>query len=81
MKIHPKKRQYAIYCHFECGPSFGGGVDICIANYANTTMNSYSQLGHTYLHPRYAFGTNEAKTFLAGSYQFQMDEIEVYENE
>jgi hypothetical protein len=80
MKIHPKKRQYAIYCHFECGPIFGG-YDISIANNANKTMNSYSNLGHTYLHPQYLEGTSEAETFLAGSYQFQLDEIEVYQNE
>ena len=42
-------------------------------------MASNSYLGDFYKHPQYAFGTNEAKTFLAGSYQFQLDEIEVYE--
>jgi hypothetical protein len=42
-------------------------------------MNSYSYLGHTYKHHQYANGTNEAKSFLAGSFQFQLDEIEVYE--
>ena len=42
-------------------------------------MYSYSELGHTYSHPEYEEGTNEAKTFLAGSRNFQLDEIEVYE--
>jgi hypothetical protein len=79
MKIHPKKRQYAIYCHFECGPTFG--IDLCIADNANTTMVSFSNLGFTYSHPQYEYGTNEAQTFLAGSYQFQLDEIEVYQKE
>jgi hypothetical protein len=77
MKIDPNKHKYAIYCYPFCGPTFG--ADIHIANNANTTMNSCSNLGHTYKHPQYTFGTNEAKTFLAGSRNFQLDEIEVYQ--
>jgi hypothetical protein len=38
-------------------------------------------LGHAYSHPQYAYGTNEAETFLAGSHFFQLDEIEVYQKE
>jgi hypothetical protein len=49
--------------------------------HANTTTNIYSDLGFSYSHPQYAKGTNEAPTFLAGTYQFQLDEIEVYEKE
>jgi hypothetical protein len=44
-------------------------------------MDSYSNLGKCYKHPQYAQGTSEAKTFLAGSYKFQLDEIEVYQKE
>jgi hypothetical protein len=79
MKIDPNKHQYAILCFSVYGPIFG--VDICIANNANTTIDSYSKLGHTYKHPQYAQGTDEAKTFLAGSHKFQLDEIEVYQKE
>jgi hypothetical protein len=81
MKIDPKSHQYAIRCDSRYGPTFGCGSDIHIANNANTTMNSYSNLGITYRHPQYAYGTNEAKTFLAGSNRFQLDEIEVYQKE
>jgi BTB/POZ domain-containing protein KCTD9 len=81
MKVDPNKRQYAIRCHSGYGPIFGFGGDIHIDNNANTTMDSFSNLGWTYKHPQYRFGTNEAKTFLAGSCQFQLDEIEVYEKE
>ena len=42
-------------------------------------MNSYSKLGRSYSHPQYEEGTNEAETFLAGSFNFQLDEIEVYQ--
>jgi hypothetical protein len=79
IKIDPNQRQYAIYCDSEYGPLFGGGHDICIANNANTTMGSYSDLGYTYKHPRYANGTNEAQTILAGTEYFQLDEIEVHQ--
>jgi hypothetical protein len=42
-------------------------------------MDSFSHLGDCYKHPQYLYGTNEAKSFLAGSYQYQLDEIEVYQ--
>ena len=73
MKVNPRRHEYAIGCDSSCGPSFGGGGDICIANNAKTTMDSYSNLGHTYSHHQY-----EEDTFLTGSYKFQLDEIEVY---
>jgi hypothetical protein len=79
MNIDPNRHKYGIYCHSEYGPSFG--YDIHIANNANTTMDSYSNLGWTYKHPQYRFGTNEARTFLTGSYQFKLAEIEVYVRE
>ncbi len=76
MKIDPNRHHRAICCYPEFGPSFAG--DICIANNANTTMDSVSNLGCSYKHPKYAQGTNEAHRFLAGSFRFQLDEIEVY---
>jgi hypothetical protein len=76
MKINPNQHKYAICCYSSFGTIFGN--DICIANNANTTMNSYSYLGFTYKHPQYEVETNEAQTFLAGSHKFQLDEIEVY---
>ncbi len=42
-------------------------------------MDSSSDLGLTYKNPQSAYGTNEAKSFLAGSFRFQLDEFEVYE--
>jgi hypothetical protein len=79
MKVDPNRHHVAICCHSEFGPTIG--LDICIVNNANTTMNSCSNLGYCYKHPQYTFGTNEAKTFLAESHQFQLDEIEVYQKE
>ena len=79
MKFNLERHQYAIYCDSSCGPSFG--FDICIANNANTTMKSLSNLGFAYSHPQYSWGTNEAQSFLAGSHNLQLDEIEVYQKE
>ena len=79
MKVNRNEHQYAINCHSEYGPTFGG--DIRIANNVNTTMNGYSDLGCFYKHPQYEYGTDEAQTFLAGSFKFQLDEIEVYQKE
>ncbi len=79
MKINPNIHHRALYCHTEYGPTFG--CDICIANNANTTMDSHSFLGDCYSHPQYKYETNETRTFLAGSYRFQLDEFEVYQKE
>jgi hypothetical protein len=79
IKINLNRHQCAICCYSRWGPTFG--EDIRIANNANTTMNSLSYLGSSYEHPQYGLGTNEAFTFLGGSYRFQLDEIEVYQKE
>ena len=68
MEIDPNQHQYAICCDSKYGPIFGG--DIQIVNNANTTMDSSSNLGFTYPHPKYSFETNEAETFLTGSNSF-----------
>jgi len=31
-------------------------------------MDSFSELGISYRHPEHAYGSNESKTFLAGSH-------------
>jgi hypothetical protein len=79
IKANPNHYQYAISCNPELGPTFG--EDICIGSHSNTAMNSYSDLGLYYRHPHIKFSTNETRTFLAGSYEFQLDEIEVYQKE
>jgi hypothetical protein len=79
MKIDLTHYNFAIRCNSSYGPAFAG--DIHIADNADTKSGSYSNLGKSYIHPQYAYGTIEAKTFLAGSYEFQLDEIEVYEKE
>ncbi len=63
MKINTNKHQSAFRCNSEFSPIFG--CDICIGNNANTTMDSRSNLGHTYKHPQYGWRTYRASTFLA----------------
>ncbi len=83
MKIQPNKHEYAIYSNSLNGLAFGAFCfnDIYEANNSNTTMYSYSKLGNSYKHQQYEYGTYEAQTFLAGSFNFQLDEIEVYQKE
>jgi len=71
-------QNHGIYCNSSYGPTFGGGHDLHIDDKSNTNTSSYSNLCHSYTHPDYAYGSNEAKSFLAGSYNFQVSEIEVY---
>jgi hypothetical protein len=80
MKIDPNQHHGAIYCDSEYGPTFGY-CDIHMANISNTTMSFWSNLGYAYKHSQYAYRTNEARIFLAGSHKFKLDEIEVYEKE
>jgi hypothetical protein len=69
--------QYSIFCHSSHGPIFGGGNDLYICTNANTTAGSYSYLGHTYEHPE----PSQGESYLAGSAEFQLSEIEVYQKE
>jgi hypothetical protein len=71
-------RNYGICCSSSYGPVFGGGHDLLIANNSNINTKSSSDLGHSYTHPDYEYASNEAKSFLAGSFNFQVSEIEVY---
>ncbi len=71
----------AIFCHSSLGPSFGGDDnfgDICVVSHSNTHEGSYSDFGFSYEHPDYEFESDEAKSILAGSYHFQIEDIEVY---
>ncbi len=73
--------QYAISGNSSFGPTFGGGLDIYIADKSNVNMSNYSNLGFTYKHPHYSYGSMEAKNFLAGSYNFQTLEMEVFQKD
>jgi hypothetical protein len=81
MNIDPNQRQHAIVGGPEYGPSFGFDCDIYIYKNPNTGKGSFSTLGSSYNHSRYTKGSNEINSFLAGSHEFQLSEIEVYQKE
>ena len=72
-------RAHSIFFRSTYGPTFGGGHDINIKNYASSNSNSYSDLGYTYSPPSgYSYRSTFAQTFLAGSYGFTPDEVETF---
>jgi hypothetical protein len=66
----------AICCGSAYGPTFGR--DIYISSGSNSNQTSYSNFGYDYKHPDYQNGTAKANSILAGSYNFQTLEIEVF---
>ena len=73
---------YSIYCSSSCGPIFGSGrYDLSIADCSNENEKSFSDLGNVYIHQEYLKGTEKAKTLLAGSHYFKVNEIEVYQKQ
>ena len=66
----------AIFCYSSDGPKFGG--DITIMSGSNSNRKSFSDFGYFYKHDDYQYGTEKAKTILAGSHKFQTLEIEVF---
>ena len=75
--IYPK---YAIYSGNAYGPIFGADGDIFVYDNSNENNNSYSNLGDSYQLPNnITYGSEEAKGYLAGSYNWQTTEIEVYQ--
>jgi hypothetical protein len=73
LKTEEKRR--AIHCGYQYGPYFGGGWDIAISDDCNERTTSNSHLGSAYINDT---GLEE-KTFFAGSHNFQVKEIEVFE--
>ncbi|KAL9962235.1 hypothetical protein ACROYT_G031317 [Oculina patagonica] len=76
--VHGSYHQASYGCS-RYGPSFGDGFDIHIATYASSNRNSYSRLGYSYNLPAgQSFDSSFTQSFLAGSYTFQPDEVEVF---
>ena len=63
---------------FDCslyGPIFGGGNDI----YMSASSHNSANLGYTYSPPSgYNYNEYFTKTFLAGTYHFTSDEVEIF---
>ena len=72
-------RYYAIYDSSGYGPTFGGGHDLYIRDYANTYSGSYTNAGHTYYSPYGCSGYRSYCSVFAGSYRsFTLSDIEVF---
>ena len=65
---------HSIFCYSEYGPIFGSH-DIHICNDSNTKEDCYSNFSYSYHHPVPSQGVS----YLPGSRQFKLSEIEVYE--
>jgi hypothetical protein len=76
-KMRQNNANCSIVCRSDYGPTFGSGYDICICNNSNTTTGSYSNLGNSYQHPQ----PSQGASYLAGSHQFNLSEIEVFYKE
>lgn len=68
----------AICCHPSYGPTFGYSGDLFISTNSNINSNSYTDFGCSFKHGSYLTGSVEAATILAGSFNFQITEIEVF---
>jgi hypothetical protein len=78
VKIECQAGYCAIYCDPQYGPSFGAGCDFKIASNSNINCKSYSKLGCSFKLPGYEVNSEESNCFLAGSFKFFTQEIEVY---
>jgi len=57
-----------------------GIEDLCIAEHCNENYKSCSRLGMVYRPPYpFKFGDKECETYLAGSFQFKIEDIEIFE--
>ena len=79
LDIKPDKFDKALLQDPQAGPVFGEN-DVFIGNNADQSAVSFSDLGHAYELPSvsYQAGTISARRFLAGSYKFIPDDIEVF---
>lgn len=67
----------AIYCEPNSGPSFGYN-DLFIANECNNNLDSSCHIGYSYFNTINSYNSEESRTFLTGSANFKVTEIEVY---
>ena len=66
---------FSVYRGSSCGPTFGEGHDIYIADNANQNANSYTNFGTSYSLPN---EVTDRYTILAGTRYFSPDEVEVF---
>lgn len=79
--IHSVKKSYSAVTHRKDSLAiFGAGYDISLSNNCNQNTNSRSYFGCYYELPEtMEVGTEEAKTYLAGLFNFNVKELEVFQ--
>lgn len=78
VKIDPNESEFAIVCDELAGPIFGDGHDIYISNNCDTQMQSYSLFPCSYKCPNIITDWSRTKSILAGTYKFNVSNIEVF---
>jgi len=69
----------ALYNYSSYMATWGGGHDLMLCDNCNSVNSSYSNLGYTYKCPNgISYSSTEAQNYFAGSYNFMVDEVEVY---
>jgi hypothetical protein len=76
IEIANGKEREAIYCDVKYGPTFG--TDLDIIDNSNITNNNVSSIGKSYVLANFPAGSVQAKSLLAGSHKFRVEEIEVF---
>ena len=79
-----RNTQKAIFCYSSYLACFGGGngCDFYLSDQCNVNSSSSSDFGHSYELPEgYSADTPQAQSYLAGSDEFQVSEIEVFQVE
>ncbi len=77
-RLNVTQPQWAINNEYSWGPVFG--PDIMVSDNSNQNYNSYSDFGNHYQSPEnISYGSVEAQSYLAGSFNWQTTEIEVYQ--
>jgi hypothetical protein len=78
LKLNCINKTNSITCKKHYGATFGA-FDIFISDQSNCNDSSFSNLGQSYaLPPGFTVNTDPAKSFLAGSLKFKVEEIEVF---
>ena len=81
LKLKCLKKEKEVYHKQQFLSSFGGTCGFRLYSDCNKNCQSWSDLGYEdrYELPEDIFyGTDEARSYLAGSFYFQVQEIEVY---
>ena len=73
-------QNYVIWSGIKNGPTFGDGHDIVLYNDCNKSTESYANFGNSYQAPAgIKYQSEASKTFLADSYNFQVQDYEVFQ--